>query len=324
MKKTNFIYKLFLLTMVFGASCFFNAGNAFAQSTEINLTVSPPITYIHVAPGTTKNHTIILENHGRTALTVLPTIVDFTTNGKTGQAIISDQLSFPYISFGENGEETEITIPAQQKKEFILNIDVPGDAPEKEHPLTVLFFSKNASGPIRANTPSSQVSAAIGSNLIILTSKNTVFDKFFEILDFNAPTVIDSFQSIQFTPLVQNNSVGATVASGSAKIVNWRKQTIAEFDIYPDIILGNNSRELRALLSDSNPDEPEVSSFIYKPKFLLGPYQIVVSLYNEQNQQIIQEIHVFYAFPIAVFIAITTGILITIYFAKTKSKISNI
>ena len=163
----------------------------------------------------------------------------------------------------------EVTIPPNKKAQLTLYINVPVEAEEKEYPTTVLFFSKSelykANKQLSSNT-NSQVTGAIGSNLIVLVSKQNTFTKVLEIIKTNSPKIIDSFQKIEFSPLVKNNSFGAISASGSAKLVNWRKQTIAEFQIYPDTILGHNSRELRALLSDSDPEKPELGSFSFKSK----------------------------------------------------------
>jgi len=221
----------------------------------------------------------------------------------------------------------EVTIPPNKKAQLTLYINVPVEAEEKEYPTTVLFFSKSelykANKQLSSNT-NSQVTGAIGSNLIVLVSKQNTFTKVLEIIKTNSPKIIDSFQKIEFSPLVKNNSFGAISASGSAKLVNWRKQTIAEFQIYPDTILGHNSRELRALLSDSDPEKPELGSFSFKSKFLLGPYQIVITLVDENNNLISQYVDVFYALPLAIILAIILGTAIYSYFYKTKPKMTSL
>jgi len=303
-------------------SCLFlligTKNNSFAQSTtEVSLTISPPIAYLHVAPGTSKNHTVILENSGNTTITVLPTLVDFTTDGKTGRAIVSNQLTFPYISLGVDNSVTQVTIPPHKKAQLTLYIDVPENADEKEYPLTVLFFSQEELSKNDTSIGNSKINAAIGSNLVVLVAKQNKFSKILEVLDANAPKIIDSFQKLEFAPLVQNNSFGATTASGSAKIVNWRKQTIAEFEIYPDTILGHNSRELRALFLNDQ-EQPEPTSFSFKPNFMFGPYQIITTL-NNDTEIITQSVYVFYAIPIAIIFVFVIAIIISVYFAKNKN-----
>ena len=310
-----------LLIVIF-ATIFFPSF-AFAQEpigTDLNLTVTPQVSYLHVPPGSTTNHTIILENTGTSSITVMPSLVDFTTNGKNGQVILTNQLTFPYISFGEDNSVKEVTIPAGKKAQLTLHINVPKDAEEKEYPMSVLFFSKYDIERSRHITnTNSQISAAIGSNLIVLVAKQNTFTKVFKIEHIYAPILIDSFQKITFSPLVKNNSLGAAQASGSAKILDWRKQTVAEFTIYPDTVLGHNSRELRSLLSNKDIEKPEVGVFTFKPKFMIGPYQIIISLTNENNEIITQEIHVFYALPISILLVTIIGFLIYFYFAKAKN-----
>lgn len=285
----------------------------------ISLQVTPPVSYLHVAPGAAVTHTIILENNGTTEITVMPTISDFTTDGETGRAIVTNELSFPYISLGQDNAVTEVLIPPGKKAQLTLSITVPKEAEEKEYPLTILFFSRTSVQTTQPTTHS-QVSAAIGSNLVVLVAKQNVFSKVLSILDITAPSIIDSFQNISFTPVVKNESLGAVAASGSAKIVNWRKQTVTEFEIYPDVILAHNTRELRALLSSANPKKPEVTSFSYHPRFLIGPYQIIVTLTNEQGIVITQSIHVFYALPIAFVVVVLIGVALTLIASKIKPR----
>lgn len=316
-----------LLFCVLGFSFLFSltfAKPAVAQ-TELNLTVSPPVAYLHVPPGTNSQHTIILENSGSAPITVYPRVVDFTTDGKSGQVRVTNQLTFPYVSIGRDNDVSEVTIPAQKKAQLTLYLEIPPEVEEREYPLTVLFFSSSeatdqSSGDFTVNganntISNSNISGAIGSNLIVLVAKQNKFSKYLEVLDFQAPIILDSLQSLEFTPLVQNNSIGSISASGSAKIVNWKKETIAEFDIYPDTILGFNSRELRALLSNENLEQPEIASFKYKPTFLLGPYQIVLTLESEEGV-ITQAVHVFYALPLAILVAAGIGIGIAFVFRK--------
>ena len=311
-----------------------------AQGTEVNLTVSPPISYLHVPPGSARSHTITLENSGTTPLTVLPTIVDFTTDGKTGRAIVTNQLTFPYISMGVDNSVSQVTIPPQKKAQLTLYITIPKDAQEKEYPVTILFFSQSESEKDQdennlnsqndqdnqknqndiENKTNSQVNAAIGSNLVVLVSKQNTFSKLLKVASTQVAKLHDSFQKVEFTPVVQNNSFGAITASGSAKIVDWNKQTVVEFKIYPDTILGHNSRELRALLSDADPTQPEVGSFTFKPKFLLGPYQVITTLTDENGVVLDSSVSVFYAFPIVVIIAVAVGFGISVYFSKNKTK----
>lgn len=305
----------FLLAFLFSS----NYKSEVLAQANISLSVFPPISYLQVPPGTTRNHTVVLENTSNQTIIVMPSIVDFSSDGKTGRAIISNELSFPYISFGTT-KIKELSIPAHKKAQLTLYIDVPKDAIEKEYPLTVLFFSKNDNHTQKIDTAQttstrSEISGGIGSNLIVLVSKESKLAHALKIISLDTPRFVDSFRGIEFLPLVKNESISSLSASGSAEILNWKKSTVSEFEIYPDVILGSSTRELRALRPGSALDKPETGTFSYQPKFLLGPYQIVVNLENSSAY-----IEVIYAFPFSIiFVAIVGIIVASTYLKKIKS-----
>lgn len=312
-KKTQFIQKL-VLFLTITMNVILASSRVFAQS-DINLTVSPPIQYLNIVPGTDKIHTIILENNSDSPITVKPEIFDFTTDGRTGRVIVSDRFTFPYIAL-DNNKLAKLTIPPNNDAKLSLNIFVPDNAEEKEYPMTILFHTEQGNNDGKG----SKINAAIGSNLIVLISRHSTFTKVFEILDFTLPKFIDSFQQIKFAPIVQNNSISATIASGSAQIVNWRKEVVTEFEVYPDSILGHNSRELRSLLSNPDTTGPEVGSFTYKPRFLLGPYKIILQLTDDDNNIILTEERDLYALPIIIIIILILGTAVFWYFTKINPK----
>jgi len=320
------IRKAFASILLFTALFLAIGSNFLAKAqADLNLSVSPPISYLQVPPGTTRNHTIVLENNSDNTVTIIPSIVDFSSDGKSGRAIISNELSFPYITFGMSNIK-ELSIPAHKKAQLTLYIDVPKNANEREYPLTILFFSKKSipTPAFTVNESSSQISGAIGSNLVVLVSNESKLSQILTVLKLNTSRIVDSFGKIEFSPLVRNEGFASVAASGSARILDWEKNTLAKFDIYPDIILGSSTRELRALRPGNSPDKPETGAFSYKPKFLLGPYQIVMSLNNNQGEREIsqsQHVEVVYAFPFSITFIVIVGIIIgIIYQKKIKSE----
>jgi hypothetical protein len=313
------IKKIASSTLLFG-TLFLLSGlsHKIKAQTDISLSVSPPISYLQVPPGTTRNHTVVLENKSDKAITVTPSIVDFSPDGKTGRAIISNELSFPYITFGIS-DIKDLSIPAHKKAQLTLYMDIPQDASEREYPLTILFFSKNETPAFKINESNSKITGAIGSNLVVLVSKESKLSQVLRVIDTNTPRFIDSFGRIEFSPLVKNESFASVAASGSAKILNWKKDIIVEFDIYPDIVLGSNTRELRALRPGISSDKPETGVFSYKPKLLLGPYQIVINIENNQESNS-QHVEVVYAFPFSITLIILVGVAVGfIYYKKIKN-----
>lgn len=291
-----------------------------AQS-AIELIVSPPVSYLHVPPGTQKNHVITLENPSAQAITVTPKVVDFTTDGKSGQVIVLDSLSFPYISSGKSGQIGELTIPANSKAQLTLHIDIPNDAAEKEYPMTVLFISKEQNS-YSNKTLYSQVKAGIGSNLIVLTSYSNKLGTALSIVDLQKTTLVDSFSKIRFAPIVKNDTLATVTASGSAQIINFNEKIVAEFTVHPDNILGKNTRELRAGNFQLTDDLQKKSGFEYKPKFLFGPYKIILTL-TQNNEQILTTTEVVYAFPFSLLILCILGTMIYMIYRHFNKNIDN-
>lgn len=318
-------FKTLKLLSTFLLMLFLWSGKNFQASAQsnISLSISPPISYLQVPPGSTRTHTVVLENTSDQDITVIPSLVDFYSDGKTGRAIISEKLSFPFITFGTS-DIKELLIPANKKAQLTLYIDVPKDAEEKEYPISILFFSKEDSSFPTLNASQnakskSQISGAIGSNLIILISHQSKLSQALNVISLKTPRFVDSFGEIKFLPLVKNETLASVAASGSAQILNWKKEVVSEFDIYPDVILGSSSRELRALRIGVDIDKPETGNFSYKPNILFGPYQIVINLENDGSPQNLKYIEVVYAFPFSIIVVIIIGMTIAAtYYRKIK------
>jgi hypothetical protein len=301
--------------MFFIVGLLYYSNTVFAQP-SINLSINPPVEYLHVKPGEMVEYTVTLKNSGGAPITLLPMVVDFTTDGKTGRAIPTEFLSFPYISLENNSQVYDneqlnpksqenilgITISPRGSADVLVKIEVPEMAEEKEYPLTILFFADQRASMIISQAES-KVTGAIGSNLVVLVSKTGIFEKKLEIIEVNTKKIIDSFSSISFTPLVKNNSIGSIVALGNVKIIDFFGQEVAEFEIHPDVVLGNSTRELRAISFLDEEGNYEIRNFEFKPKFLLGPYKIVINLVNEDGE-LTSYTEIVYSLPILIIIAI--------------------
>lgn len=256
-----------------------------AQATpEFAVTVTPQRAYLKIRPGNSSAHTITVKNEGSQVLTIIPRIVDFKPDGVTGSPVLQDTLSFPYINY-DSFDLSPLQLGPNQDGQLTLSFKVPASAQTQEYPLSILFEAQPTSGEFSIGSNSS-TTGIIASNLIVLVTDQEP-DKNISVTTFNSTRLIDSFGSISFAPIAQNNSFGASVASGSASIKNWRSQTIAEFPLYPDTILGYSTREIRSLITqaqeNSTQDEgPAISPgpFKYNPHFLFGIYTITITLDN--------------------------------------------
>ncbi|HEX7017746.1 MAG TPA: hypothetical protein VF209_02465 [Patescibacteria group bacterium] len=288
---------------------------ASAQSAPIDLSVSPPTEYIQVAPGKSISHTVTIEQHGSLPLRITPSIVDFASDGETGQPVLQFEKgsSFRYLKIKNPDVQLgqPFSLNPGQKKQIVFQIEPPSEAVQGEFPLTLLFTAQ----PPTENTigTGSQVSGMVGSNLVVLVSTGQT-DKGKLVLEkIRAPRLVDSFGSLAFSLLAKNNGRNATTASGSATITNWQNQIVAEYTFYPDMILAQTSRLLRHGQSvESDAADNITADFKYKPAFLIGPYTITASLNEnglENQSQSLLSIRVF-AFPFSLLIVTLLGVVL--------------
>jgi len=286
--------KKIILILVLGVSLF-TTTVVHAQTKAIELTIDPPVEYIHIMPGEKTSHTLTIQHTGSQKLEITPNLVGFETDGETGRPILLYGSTFrhlklvaPYL-LGDS-----FILNPGDKKTITLQIDVPPDAQLGEFPQTLLFMAKTISSDLSYSTSGSEVSGGLGTNIIINVSRFGDDRGQLEIDQIFKPSFVDSFSKLEFTILAKNVGLNATNASGSATIQNWQGKTVAEFEFYPDMILANNSRKLRWSNPDlgtkldplpsisDNPSVPNPTTltdrFVYDPLFLFGPLTMTVNL----------------------------------------------
>ncbi len=318
-----------------------NTTQVSAQTAKaIDLVITPPVEYLSLKPGESLQHRVVIEQKGQLPVEITPHLVSFESDGVSNSPQLKAESDFkqftlelpiPQIdttlqmsSSAENSQPQ--TLPTKgfilqpgEKKTIGINFTTLPNSPEKEYPLTLLFFAKEQQDPFAIGTsqanPGSQtkVQGAIGSNIILLVSNSDRNRGSITIDSIQPPRLVDSLSDLHFSILAKNTGSHATQASGSAKITNWQGTEVAQFTFFPDMILANTSRLLRTAGStelSEDLDPTAVSTiFRYKPFFLLGPYTITATIENEE-----QSLTVF-ALPYSIILVATVLILGWIVFS---------
>lgn len=319
--KAKFIIIRFLtnLTCFLIISIFFLTKlNSVAQIAKaqggLDITITPPVAYIQVKPGSRAIHTITIENTGDQDLKITPAIKDFSTDPKTGLPILADKYSFEYFVSIEQQLQT-LELKPSQKAQMTLSIAPPQNAPEKEYPLSIVFEAQAAR---EIPTQNSQLQGSVASNLIILVSEKNEISKQQVISDFGTPKIIESFRPLILKPILKNESLATSTASGSAVIKNFLGKEVARFEFFPDNVLGFSQRPLRAL-DQTKPDSLQPTELIYNPKFLFGPYVIEYSINSQEATKSFRTTVV--ALPLFVLAAALAGLVVAIwYWRQEKNK----
>lgn len=293
--------------------------------TPFDLSVIPPTAYLKIKPGNNAVHTITLKNNGTNKLSVTPSLVSFTTDGKTGRPVLGQSSDFPYLDTDQTSFDT-LELPPNTTAQLTLHFSIPAMAEDKEYPLTVLFRADRSSDS-NENPSLTAVSGTVASNIIILVSKTGTLENRFTVQDFGQMHFADSFSSLNFSPTVKNNSYAAAAASGSATLTNWHGDQVASYQINPTVVLGYASKKIEPVTENGDQTVYNVAGFSvfrYKSPFLIGPYTFSVSLPSgdSENPSYSEQKIIVWVFPFVLFgaIAIACFALGGYYFYKNRNK----
>jgi len=322
MKKTILLI-LTLFTFIF----FLISKPVQAVPPAYNLSVAPPTAYVHVKPGEILTHNIELRNQGLHTLAVEMTISEFSTDGRTGKPIIGKESIFNQALKNTPGFDKPFIIKPRENRTVNLKLDISKVAEEKEYPLTILFKAKKIQATPQDQAGITQVSGIVGSNLIIFISEDDYNKGKLIAHEIEAPKLIDSFANISFTTLAKNIGNNATQITGKATITHLLTNETKEFIFYPDMVLADNSRQVRGVSkSDAVYDENNLldiekmgglkNKFSYKAPFLFGPYRLTINLDGKDTHFNI------YAFPFSIIGAIFAGLLVYFLYQHLNKRYS--
>jgi len=282
--------------------------SAQAQSKNIDLEVNPAVIFLSVRPGQKITHTITLKQNGNIGLSVIPNIVDFQSDGKTGNPILTDSTDANFITIQNPDKKIgqPFNLEPGSSTKIVFNIQPPDDLLEKEYTLSLLFRAQPLSGP--SSSESTITSAVIGSNLILHVAADTIPKSKLEVGKLFISQFVDSFRPIKYQLLIENKGENAGPIDGHIKIYNWRNEEVRQDQLAPDLVLSNSTRLARFLIEgkEKTDNASYSADFSYAAPFLLGPYVFEVTLNDPQKN--IEDAYVFrhsiFAFPFSIIIII--------------------
>ncbi len=293
---------------------------------HFTLSVAPSSAYLMVEPGKSAVHTVVVRNKSNQSVVVKPKLVDFETDGTSGSPVLMEDTTFPYL---ENSEVlTDITLDADQQVSLPFIFKPPATAPAQEYHLTILFEYQHSDTPEAL----SSLVPTIGANLVVLVAGEKPASML-KIVSLQRAKLVDSFRPLDFRPLAQNLGQAATLASGSAVIRDGRGRAVASLPMYPDVVLAQSSRELRASKPASPvlPTDPdaviatrlEPVAFTYKAPMLLGVYTIEFNFSDvgENGETAAVQRFTIIAFPFSALLVVLlcAGILAGVRFVQLRS-----
>lgn len=251
-----------------------------AQTAGFAISVSPPVSYLAVKPGETVVWRIKLKNESLAPVTLTPQLLDLKIPDDGRGVAIGDASTFPY--------QPSLKLPATvviepgDTTQLSLEVTVPATAPSQEYHQTVVF---TAAPTLDSTQPASQaeIGGAIASNLILSVIGNPPPQSQLQLQTAQVPKIMDSFRPLQFHLVAKNTGNQVGLASGSAKLINWRGTVTKTWEFFPDRVLAGSPRILRTFDLNTPRDASDstltaLDKFEYQPHFWIGPYRLEVWL----------------------------------------------
>ena len=300
------IKTIFGLAALFNLFVFFSPQNVFAQS--INLSVTPPLTEIVIAPGKSIKQKLTITNSG-SLLTVNPKIFFFYPIDENGNVEIDTQREIPsWIKYDTTGFD----LPGNTSREIEYSIAPPSDTNEEDYFLTFVFETTEGKDLLGQ----SQVSykTKIASNILVSISKDGVINKDLKIDSFTYPKIVDSlFNKINYKVVLKNGTRSFQKPKGYIYLSGFsqsKKIKLGEVNIIPQ-----KERSIPCV------DNEEVVNCSFSSMFLIGKYTHLLEFRSDDDGKVVKEVGQTYAIPFSIVAFLSTLVVLTL---KGKTIIFNL
>jgi len=233
---------------------------ATAQNTHaatFGISIYPPLFKLTSKPGKSITQVFKVENLSSIDKFYVARIVPFNKSDSTGNPKLDLRSSIGWLSyFSLSNSEIKLDEPfmvkANSSEQLILSISIPENSQHKDLYSTLLISTYNNEAV--NSVQGSQVSASIGSNILITISDKLNPSTLLKVVDFY-PTgnnslhlgryyFFDNISPITFTASVKNDGDFLAETKGVFKISNQKNEPIYLEGILPSYVLSENSRKL--------------------------------------------------------------------------------
>jgi hypothetical protein len=257
---------------------------------EVSLSITPPLTEISIIPGKTFAQTFTVSNNG-TPVVIEPTIVPFVPLDENGHAeIVEDPNSVSIFSSWFSFDQTPYSLGENGNHDFIVKITPPEGTPEKDYYFTFLVETQNDNN---LGVNNAQAKERIGANILMNVTKDVNPNKSGSIVEFFAPTLLDSFTGLTYK--VQLGNSGDSFFKPVGKItVDQILGSTTTLNLAPLNILVGGTREISCL------ENQDLVPCKLPGKFLIGVYRSNLSFTVDGTGSTIEKQVYTIAFPFTI------------------------
>lgn len=220
------------------------------RAQEVSLGIAPPLLEVMIQPGKSITQAYEVINQSQTDLYLRARIIPFEPADRQGgiKLIPQDQWSGTSQLFSLTNANLTLgqtfKLSANSRKQLVLKVAPPKDWPEGDYYYTLLI-EQSPEGQFLSPL-GSQTLVKVGSNILLTVSQSGQPIKEAVISQFSVrPKIIDLFDEVKFTLLIQNLGQAYFKPQGKIEIYSQPgKKKVAELELRPDNILVNSTREI--------------------------------------------------------------------------------
>jgi hypothetical protein len=210
-------------------------------------------------------------------------------------------------------------LAAGAKKQLVLKISIPKDAPEKDGYFTFLLEQPAGLELRRQNISRSLIK--IGSNILLSISNQEITTKKGLISQFLAvPRIADMFSKVSFEVIADNTGSRYFKPEASIVIKRWPEKEVGKLLLRPDNVLAQSQRKLVCW----QPPTKEIEAKTIPCQFssaIPGRYQATLTFKPAESNQPVQTTTVtFWILPIRISLLIAALILFWLVATGLKRK----
>lgn len=322
----NKILKILFIVLFAISYSLLAAAHTNAQS--VDLGIYPPVFQIQATAPSDVKIPFSVQNFTSLSVPLTISLKPFTADpAENGNVTFLDVPDYadPFLPeriqvFDRDNSIGNLILSPQQKKDLILEVQIPSNEPKGDYYLS-LVFSSNTDNINNKN--SSQASIGIASNILLSIGPVGKTQGYIE--DFSTPFFVAK-GPIPFTVRVKNTSDHYITPKGNIVIKNMFGQAIGKVNLLSVNILANTIRRIPdSSQSDLNSKDYQVikteienNSFpvaVWPEKFLVGPYTATLTLALSDSGPLFTKEIMFFAFPLEYLIAILAIISLIIFIA---------
>jgi len=253
-------------------------GVAHAQQTSLSL--NPPVVEILISPNKKVVQTFNLSYIGPNLL-LIPEVHLIKPSGNNGHVNIEpkplDPATIPLIITSSKplGEPIELT------EDGGLPLTLTFEAPTTDKAIDLYLALVLRVVTADDLQTSSSASPAISSLILVSINPTGVAPIDLEINNFDLPVIQDSWHSLVFTPTLTNNTPIMIRPEGKFEVISPSGKTISTISLYPNLILGNSSRNILGLVDQTS------SALNWKPGWNhIGPHRFRLTITSQGGSKL--------------------------------------